>query len=270
MKRLFHIFTIIELLVVVSIISVLITMLLPALSSARGKSMQIFCAGNMKQHGQGLFMYANDYDGCLPAYLWKDYIGSSMCFPYFLVPYMNINPNGKGGYHFYEPKASCFWDTREQIPDLFICPSIQAPGQAACWYGGTSIPERSTGTYVPTKSNCDDAKTGGWIRKLTYDENNVHLTGRKVVNVGAGSVIVHDGTYRTYTWGTTLAGSMFPTYNSLTQFAMNHDHYRSDNYLFIDGHVRNYRYRGGPLFMSYGGSSSTTTNDPSKVFTPIE
>lgn len=59
-------FTLIELLVVISIMSVLAGMLLPTLSRAREKARRINCAGNLKQIGLGLLMYAADFEGNLP------------------------------------------------------------------------------------------------------------------------------------------------------------------------------------------------------------
>ena len=53
-------FTMIELLIVISIIAVLAGMLLPALNKARGKAKQIQCANNISQLTRYMFFYADD------------------------------------------------------------------------------------------------------------------------------------------------------------------------------------------------------------------
>lgn len=58
-------FSLIELLVVISIIAILMTMLLPALRSARERSKSIVCMGSLKQFGAAHAMYIGDNDGFL-------------------------------------------------------------------------------------------------------------------------------------------------------------------------------------------------------------
>jgi prepilin-type N-terminal cleavage/methylation domain-containing protein/prepilin-type processing-associated H-X9-DG protein len=64
MKR--RAFTLIELLVVIAIIAILAAILFPVFAQARAKARQTYCLSDMKQLGNGLTMYAQDYDEILP------------------------------------------------------------------------------------------------------------------------------------------------------------------------------------------------------------
>jgi prepilin-type N-terminal cleavage/methylation domain-containing protein/prepilin-type processing-associated H-X9-DG protein len=81
-------FTLVELMVVITIISLLAAMLLPALKKAKDTAQSIKCLGNLKQLGLGALNYADDYNGRLPPncmgsaadnanpYLWHFFIKS--------------------------------------------------------------------------------------------------------------------------------------------------------------------------------------------------
>lgn len=55
-------FTLIELLIVISVIAVLIGMLLPALKAAQDKARSISCLNNLKTYGTNFMMYINDFN----------------------------------------------------------------------------------------------------------------------------------------------------------------------------------------------------------------
>ena len=78
-------FTLIELLVVIAILTILASMLLPALSRAKGKAHQIKCLSNMRQLQMSLQMYADDHDDQLPPRISGHQNWVSALKPYYQV-----------------------------------------------------------------------------------------------------------------------------------------------------------------------------------------
>lgn len=102
-------FTMIELLVVVSIIVILISLLVPALSTAKATGKSIVCAKNLKQIGQSYNMYVDDNNGWLTVYGTGKYLNLLMTY---------INPNFENNASGYKNKY------KEAI--IYHCPSATA------------------------------------------------------------------------------------------------------------------------------------------------
>jgi prepilin-type N-terminal cleavage/methylation domain-containing protein/prepilin-type processing-associated H-X9-DG protein len=80
-------FTLIELLVVIAIIAILAAILFPVFAQARQKARQVTCLSNLKQIGNAFWMYAGDYDDCMPME-WNPPLGDNGGFDEVLDPYI--------------------------------------------------------------------------------------------------------------------------------------------------------------------------------------
>ena len=60
-------FSLVELLVVIAIIAIIASLLMPALSRAKGKAGDTKCINNLKQLGIALTIYTDEHDGKLPS-----------------------------------------------------------------------------------------------------------------------------------------------------------------------------------------------------------
>lgn len=65
-------FSLVDVLVTIAVIAVLIGLLLPTLSGVRETTRQIVCRSNVRQHGFGIALFADDFGGKVPTSTFSD------------------------------------------------------------------------------------------------------------------------------------------------------------------------------------------------------
>jgi len=182
-------FTLLELLIVIAILVILVSLLLPALRSARCKALQVQCTGNLKQIYTAVGIYVADSDGYLPflqqlynpepkwAFLIRDYVAS----PFY----------GDGG--------------SEELKGVLFCPVRKSPEESPWWPAETEPAPRSVSIYRETTFRVGSAaelrsRHGGWRNETSALESGEGEKRLEQILDGSAILVEKDYNSRNSTW----------------------------------------------------------------------
>ena len=206
-------FTLVELLVVIGIIGILISLLLPAVQSARESSRRLSCMNNLHQIGLALHQFHDVYNKLPPS----RYVNGSPTWFAIILPFIEAQPEMDVWHLEQLYYAANNRHARETSIPLYRCPSRHAPRLAYNNFGdaGATNTRGAVGDYAGNAGNnsrggdqfwrpgangtiitanmFDDNPNGrtSWesnvsFKMITDGLSHTFLAGEKHVPIGAG------------------------------------------------------------------------------------
>ena len=154
-------FTLVELLVVISIVAVLVALLLPSLGKAREQARQVVCMSNERQIGIAMKMYAYSNDG---RFVPHDHTRTDVQWPELLLSY------------------------HDNI-EVYICPTIKKLGLDVKW-PNTNHPDYGYNYGFDYISYTGTSRMVPGFRYEPHGDLETHDEGEK-----NSRIIIHDGGY---------------------------------------------------------------------------
>ncbi len=260
-------FTLVELLVVISIIALLIAILLPALARAKALAYSIQCSANLRSIGQINAEYVSTYSGSLP--FGMDTYGpgpneyDSLLFSYYIDVQPNIFWNNRGANKDWEQKYVAF----------FWCPSrvlaMQNPwGMNYACNPNYFVANKGGNTTFRDSDVADPAEAAG-----VGDANQAFGDGGSWMTfdwqqTGAASPYINDQSYLVppngLSGGDTANVDAGPNFAFGTGLRYRHNLFAANsgngNIVFLDDHVESLNFNdntpGAPV-----GAAGTIGND---------
>ncbi len=167
-------FTLIEMLVVITILLILVGVMIPGLSAARENAKRSTCRNNLKQIGLSFIQYAGDREGWFPL---KN--GGP--------PVYNSSGNLAGEYPFTQQVRLLYKGGYQRTAKVWVCPSDSVEGlnnniPVAVYKGNNFAGDVSGGdTPFASQGNCSYMYVAGYGDKFAYESGTCDPTSFAVL-----------------------------------------------------------------------------------------